>query len=100
MTRFPALSVVAIAVLLFTFNRELTAEPYLAVHTGQQCSVCHTNPTGGGKRTVFGNVYAQTQLSARYLTTSDTPEYWTGIINKFISVGGDLRSNLSSWRMC
>src|SRR5579885_943701 len=71
------------------FACEAHAEPYLAVQTGFKCGQCHVNPTGGGERTVFGNVFAQTQLAAQRL---DTGEMWTGEINRFLSVGGDLRA--------
>lgn len=27
----------------------VTAEPYLAVQKGMQCSTCHTSPSGGGE---------------------------------------------------
>ena len=65
------------------------AEPYLAIANGYKCSQCHVNPTGGGLRTPFGNVFAQTVLPARHLDTgTDT---WTGQINRFIALGGDLR---------
>jgi hypothetical protein len=66
------------------------AEPYLAVETGFKCGQCHVNPTGGGERTVFGNVFAQTQLAANRLDTGG--DVWTGEVNKFLSVGGDLRT--------
>jgi hypothetical protein len=68
---------------------EAHAEPYLAVQTGFKCGQCHVNPTGGGERTVFGNVFAQTQLPANHI---DTGDMWTGEINRFLSVGGDLRA--------
>lgn len=65
------------------------AEPYLAIANGYKCSQCHVNPTGGGLRTPFGNVFAQAVLPARHLDTgTDT---WTGQINRFIALGGDLR---------
>ncbi len=65
------------------------AEPYLAVQTGFKCGQCHVNPTGGGMRNAFGDVFAQTQLPANHLDTgTDT---WAGAINRFLAVGGDLR---------
>ena len=66
------------------------AEPYLAVRMGFKCGQCHVNPTGGGLRTAFGDVFAQTVLPAKHLDTgADT---WAGEINRFLAVGGDLRA--------
>ncbi len=64
------------------------AEPYLAVQKGLKCGMCHASPSGGGQRTVFGNVYAQTELSAR---TLDLGEFWTGKLGRYLAVGGDIR---------
>ena len=65
------------------------AEPYLAVANGFKCSQCHVNPTGGGLRTAYGDVFAQTLLPAQHLDTgTDT---WVGAINRFLALGGDLR---------
>jgi hypothetical protein len=65
------------------------AEPYLAVATGFKCSQCHVNPTGGGLRNTYGDVFAQTLLPAQHLDTgTDT---WSGAINRFVALGGDLR---------
>jgi hypothetical protein len=73
---------------------EARAEPYLAVAQGFKCSQCHVNPTGGGLRTPYGDVFAQTVLPARHIDTgTDT---WTGQINRFLSIGGDLRFDASS----
>src|SRR2546430_15435954 len=69
---------------------EAHAEPYLAVQTGFKCGQCHVNPTGGGERTVFGNVFAQTQLAANRIDTG--ADVWTGEINRFLSIGGDVRA--------
>jgi hypothetical protein len=66
------------------------AEPYLAVQMGLKCTQCHVNPTGGGLRTVYGDIFAQTALPAMHLDTgTDT---WTGNLNSFLRVGGDLRT--------
>ena len=67
-----------------------SAEPYLAVQTGLKCTQCHVNPTGGGLRGVYGDVFAQTALPATHLDTgSDT---WTGNVSSFLRLGGDLRT--------
>jgi hypothetical protein len=65
------------------------AEPYLAVANGYKCGQCHVNPTGGGERTPFGDIFAQTVLPAKHLDTG--ADVWTGALNRFISIGGDLR---------
>jgi hypothetical protein len=96
MKALSASTLAALAALLFILNGKVGAEPYLAVQTGHQCSACHTDPTGGGKRTPFGNLYAQTQLATRHLSGSSGPKYWTGIVNEMIAVGGDFRSNLAA----
>ncbi len=71
-----------------SIHQSVFAEPYLAVQKGLKCGVCHTSPTGGGKRTVFGNVYAQTEVSERIL---DLGELWKGELGKYFAVGGDIR---------
>jgi hypothetical protein len=70
------------------------AEPYLAVQSGFKCMQCHANPTGGGLRNVFGNTYAQTELVARRLTSGE--ERWTGLVHKYIALGGNLRAD-ATW---
>lgn len=79
------------------------AEPYLAVRAGVNCSACHVNPTGGGKRTDFGALYAQTTLaSARInlgagpiLSSTDAPggaAPWTGRVTDWLAIGANLRA--------
>jgi hypothetical protein len=75
------------------------AEPYLAVRSGGECKMCHTNPTGGGKRNAYGNVYAQRTLASRYMNGSGGEEdqgepAWNGQISRYLSVGADLRTEL------
>jgi hypothetical protein len=74
---------------LFFLASPAHAEPYLAVQMGFKCGQCHVNPTGGGLRTPFGDAFAQTIMPHQHLDTgADT---WTGEINRFLTVGGDLR---------
>lgn len=68
------------------------AEPYFAVREGLKCAACHVNPSGGGMRNAYGNVYAQTMLSERRIEVADL-EMWTGAINRYLAVGGNLRAN-------
>ena len=65
------------------------AEPYLAVAQGVKCSQCHVNPTGGGLRNAFGNVFAQTQLPAHRVDTGS--DVWAGQLSRYLALGADLR---------
>jgi hypothetical protein len=67
------------------------AEPYLAVANGLKCGACHTNPTGGGKRNVFGMTYARTQLARRTVLRDDGDTGWNSSVNRWFGIGGDLR---------
>ena len=69
------------------------AEPYLAVQLGMKCGQCHVNPTGGGLRTTFGDIFAQTVLPAEHLDTG--LDNWTGQLGPYIRAGGDLRFDAS-----
>ena len=68
------------------------AEPYLAVSKGMKCSSCHSHPAGGGKRNIYGNVFAQSELPAQRVG-DDEAELWTGEIVKWLSVGANLRAS-------
>lgn len=85
LARFFALSTILLASADFAH-----AEPYLAVQKGMQCSTCHSNPAGGGMRTVYGNVYAQSELAARRIGET---KVWTGEVNTWLSIGADLRAS-------
>jgi hypothetical protein len=76
-----------VAALLAVAAAPLHAEPYYAVMTGQKCAACHVNETGGGKRTDFGNAFAQNQLPARVPST-----FWNGRVMDYLAIGGNLRS--------
>ena len=96
--------------LVFWGVSSVRAEPYLAIQEGYQCSKCHVNMTGGGKRTDFGNIYVQTRLTnkvvnwRRLLRESDEgaddenpvktdsgSSFFSGRLNDYIAIGGDLR---------
>ena len=65
------------------------AEPYLAVRYGLKCETCHVNPTGGGLRSDYGDVFLQTQLPAHPIRGSWG--LWTGHVTNWLRLGGDLR---------
>ena len=71
------------------------AEPYLAVFKGMKCSSCHSHPAGGGKRNVYGNVFAQVELAAQRIG-DPTARLWTGEVFEWLSVGADLRAGYES----
>lgn len=70
---------------------EAAAEPWLATFEGLHCSSCHSHPGGGGQRTAYGNVYAQTELAATRLGAADAG-FWTGAVTEWLSTGANLRS--------
>lgn len=69
------------------------AEPHFAVAKGLPCSACHQHPAGGGQRTAYGNVYAQTELAATRVGPADA-DLWTGEVTRWLSVGADLRADV------
>lgn len=67
------------------------AEPYIAVEYGYKCGVCHVNPTGGGKRNLFGMTFARAQIAERMLFLDDDTTGWNSDVNRYLGIGGDYR---------
>ena len=68
------------------------AEPYLRVRAGAKCRDCHTNQTGGGKRTPFAQIHAHDILNdLDLLPIPRGVKAFTGEVNSWISLGSDLR---------
>jgi hypothetical protein len=68
------------------------AEPYLAVRAGAKCSDCHTNLTGGGKRTPFATIHAHDVLHDLDLIPIPAGvRPFSGEITDWFSIGADLR---------
>ncbi len=84
------LKAAAIAALLLSANTG-QAEPYLAVYKGMQCSACHSHPAGGGKRSVYGNAFAQVEMPAAQVATD--AGLWTGDISDWLAIGANLRAD-------
>jgi hypothetical protein len=77
------------------------AEPYLAVREGYNCGGCHTNVTGGGKRTDIVATHPRELLRyPKWLGTFASPtDKFTGEVNKYIGLGADLRvTNLATFQ--
>lgn len=79
------------ALALGLFAGRGRAEPYIAVANGLKCATCHVNPSGGGKRTIYGMTYARTQVAARSVLHEPSEPGWTSRVNQWFGVGGDLR---------
>ncbi|HXV85092.1 MAG TPA: hypothetical protein VD793_00255 [Gemmatimonadales bacterium] len=68
-----------------------SAEPHLAMRTGLKCSACHVNRSGGGGRSAFGSVYAQTQLPWKTTAARNRA------LNDYLALGFDVRTVASGY---
>ena len=72
--------------------RAARAEPYLMVRAGAKCSACHTNQTGGGKRTPFAHIHGKDILQdLDLLPIPAGVKPFNGQLNPYVSIGSDLR---------
>jgi len=68
------------------------AEPYLTVRAGAKCSDCHTNLTGGGKRSAFPKIHAHDILhDLEILPIPARAKAFDGQIVSQLSIGSDFR---------
>lgn len=68
------------------------AEPYLAVREGYTCGQCHVNHTGGGMRTPFGSLFAQTNLPiATWDGAPDATRFASPALTDAATIGANLR---------
>jgi len=80
------------------------AEPHFSARTGLRCARCHTSPTGGGKRTPYGALYAYTNLALSWTrpraivpTRGEQGSSWvsammaSGEVTSWLALGADLR---------
>ena len=69
------------------------AEPYIGVRQGFKCSSCHTNRTGGGKRTDLVTTHAREILRyPTFLGSFSAPlDKFNPELNSYIGIGADLR---------
>lgn len=79
-----------LGILSGLWSAAVWAEPYLAVQSGFTCAACHTNPSGGGQRTPFGNSYLQQTLAAKAPGAEDV---WTGSVLERFTLGANARSS-------
>ncbi len=89
-TRVTLATLLALLAAPATSVASAAREPYLALRTGLKCSACHTNVTGGGNRTRFGNIYAQTALPRQGGTVLSKA------LTDYLSIGWDLRAEASA----
>jgi len=92
MRKHARLLLVLLALTTLISGREVSAEPYLAVYKGMQCSSCHSHAAGGGMRNVYGNVFAQSELAAQRIGDKKG-DVWTGEMTQWLSVGANLRGS-------
>jgi len=83
------MTVLKITKLLLCMFAVLQALPRFAVQEGVSCNVCHVDPNGGSLRNDYGITVASFELAKS--KGNDRIESYSGIINEYLRVGGDIR---------
>jgi hypothetical protein len=74
------------------WSSSVGATPRLAATYGQNCQLCHANPTGAGMRNAYVSAYiGPTELSLKPLPAHEQSRRPKARLNDQISVGTDLR---------
>ncbi len=85
------LLVVKILLFIFLFSVSAFSYPRFSAYTGDKCSDCHVNPTGGGMRNTYGIKYAKQNLQTDFLRKFNKKTEFDNQLNKNIAIGGDVR---------
>jgi hypothetical protein len=90
--RHAVAALILAACAVFSGARRAHAEPYFMVREGAKCNDCHTNLTGGGKRTPFAHIHARDILhDLDLLPVPPSVKGFNGQLSEYVSIGGDLR---------
>jgi len=87
-------SAFAILGLVLFMAPQASALPRYSAQYGQNCTLCHVNPTGGGMRTEYAAQYLVPEEIAATGWSEQEAEYLNSRIAPGITVGVDLRSLL------
>jgi hypothetical protein len=94
---------IVLGILALASPARVGAEPHFSARTGLRCARCHVSPTGGGKRTAYGALYATSELALGAAGPSAWPgppargpgstlgTLAVGEVAEWLAVGADLR---------
>jgi hypothetical protein len=90
--RYAVVALIVAACAVLSAPQPARAEPYFMVRSGAKCNDCHTNLTGGGKRTSFAHIHARDILhDLDLLPIPPSVKGFNGQLHEYVSIGGDLR---------
>jgi len=88
---FPFFILILIVFLFSSFQNNVLSYPRFAAYTGDKCSDCHVNPSGGSMRHGGGLNYAEKNLSMDMFKKLAGKTQFSPKLTKEISIGGDVR---------